>query len=453
MIQAIANFFKFNELQTNFRTEILAGITTFVAMSSILVVNPAILSSAIFLNQPGDLLGQLLIATAIASALSSILMAYAANYPFALAPAMGPNAYLAFSVILGLEMNWRLALSAVLLESVLFLILILTNLHLKIIRAIPASFKFATVVGIGLFVAYLGLAANPAPPTLGAGIIVSDAATITGLGSLRQPSTLMAIFGLLLTAVLLARSVKGAMLWGILTTAILGWLFGIAPSPQGVFALPTLPIDLFGQAIIGFRYLNAEQIWNVIAVTLTLLFVTLFGFMGTLTGLGQQLGCLDQKGNLPRFTQAISAGIVGGTISSCIGMPPPITYLESAAGIVEGGRSGFTAIVVAVLMLGSVFFVPLVAAIPMFAIVPALVLVGVMMMRGVQGINWDDPAEALSSFLIILLMPLTFSLAKALAAGFVVYPIIRAAQGKFRDVTWVMYTLAIASVLYLCSLP
>lgn len=453
MVQSITQFFKFSELETNFRTEILAGITTFVTMSSILVVNPAILSGAIFLNQPGDLLGQLLIATALASALSSILMACVANYPFALAPAMGPNAYLAFSVVLGLQMNWRLALSTVLLQSILMLILIATNLHTKIIRAIPASFKFATVVGIGLFVAYLGLAASPQPPTLGAGIIVPDAATITGLGSLRQPPTLMAIFGLLLTAVLMARSIKGAMLWGILITSVLGWLFGIAPSPQGIFALPTLPIDLFGQSMVGFRYLNAEQVWNVIAATLTLLFVSLFGFVGTLTGLGQQLNSLDQKGNLPRFTQALSAGSLAGVVSSLVGMPPSITYLESAAGIAEGGRSGFTSIVVAVLMLGAGFFVPVVAAIPMFAIVPALVLVGVMMMRGVRGINWDDPAEALSSFLIILMMPLTFSLAKALAIGFVVYPIIRAAQGKYQDVTWVMYVLAIAAVLYFCSLP
>ncbi|MDX2241026.1 MAG: NCS2 family permease [Leptolyngbyaceae cyanobacterium bins.302] len=452
MVSAIAKFFKFNELQTNFRTEILAGVTTFVTLSSVLVVNPAILSSAIYLKQPGDLLGELLVATAISSALSSILLACMANYPFALAPAMGPNAYLAFSVILGLPMNWRLALSTVFLESVLFLVLIATNLHTKIIRAIPASFKYATVVGIGLFIAYLGLAASPEPPTLGAGIIVPDAATVTALGSLRQPPTLMAIFGFLLTAILLARSVKGAMLWGILSTAMLGWIFGIAPTPQGIFALPTLPINLFGQAIAGFKDLNAEQIWNLIAVTLTLLFVTLFGFVGTLTGLGQQLEQLDEKGNLPRLTQTLSAGALGGTLSSLIGMPPPITYLESAAGITEGGRSGFTSIVVAVLMLGSAFFVPVVAAIPTFAITPALILVGVLMMRSVQEINWDDPAEALSSFLIILMMPLTFSLAKALAIGFVVYPIMKAAQGKFRDVSWVIYALAIAAVFYLGSL-
>ncbi|MDX2232149.1 MAG: NCS2 family permease [Leptolyngbyaceae cyanobacterium bins.349] len=453
MFQAIAKFFRFRELHTDFRTEALAGLTTFMTMSSILVVNPAILSSAFFLSQPGDLLGQLLVATAITSALCSVLMGYLANYPFALAPAMGPNAYVAFSLVLGLQMNWRLALTTVLLDGVLFLILIRTNLHTKILRAIPDFFKVATVVGIGLLVAYLALASNPEAPTLGAGIIVADPATITGLGSFRQPTTQLATFGLLLTAVLTARSVKGGMLWGILITAILGWSLGIAPAPQGIVALPELPTDLIGQALIGFQYLTVEQIWNVIAATLTLTFVTLFGFMGTLTGLGQRLDGLDHRGDLPRTTRIYTAGALGTVVGALLGMPPPVTYLESAAGINEGGRSGFTAVVVALLMLGSVFFTPVVAAIPAFAITPALVLVGVLMMQGVREIDWNDPAEAITSFLIILVMPLAFSIAKALAVGFIVYPTLKAAQGKARSISWVMYTLAIISVLYFVSLP
>ena len=452
MFHAIATRFKFRELQTSLRTEILAGTTTFIAMSSVLVVNPAILAEAIFLKQPGDLVGQLLIATALASALSSILFAYIANYPFALAPAMGPNAYLAFSVILGLQMNWRLAMTTVLLDGLLFAILVSTRFHMTLLRAIPTSFKHATIVGIGLFVSYLGLSTNPEPPTLGAGFIVPDPTTTTALGSLSHPATLMAIFGFVLTAVLLARSVKGAMLWGILVTAGLGWISGIAPPPQGLMALPRLPVDLVGQAIAGFQYFSIAQLGDVVAVTLTLLFVTMFGFFGTMTGLGQQLDCLDAKGNLPRMTQTLSAGAAGVVLCSLMGMPPPVTYLESAAGIVEGGRTGFTAIVVAGLMVGSAFFVPVVAAIPTFAITPALVLVGVLMMRSVREINWDDPAESLAAFLIILLMPLTFSIAKAMAAGFVIYPIIKAAEGRFREVHWVMYGLAIASILYFISL-
>jgi AGZA family xanthine/uracil permease-like MFS transporter len=453
MLDAIARFFKFEALQTNYRTEILAGITTFMTMSSILVVNPAILSKGIFLNQPGDLMGQLLIATAITAAFNSIFIACFANYPFALAPAMGPNAYLAFSVILGLSMPWPLALSSVLIMSILFLLLILTKLHIKIIQAIPPFFKYATVVGIGLFIAYLALSTTADPPTLGAGLIVPDPATTTSLGSLRQPPALAAIFGLIFTAVLLARSVKGAMLWGILITAMIGWVFGFAPPPQGIVAFPKLPINLLGQAIWGFRYLSFDQLWNVIVVALTLLFVTLFGFIGTLTGLGQQLDCLDTQGNLPRLTRTLSAGALGSVGGSLLGMPPPVTYLESAAGIVEGGRSGFTALVVAGLMLISAFFAPIVAAIPTFAITPGLVLVGVLMMRGVKEINWTDPAESLTSFLIILIMPLAFSIAKALAIGFIVYPIVQIAQGKASQVSRVMYTLAIASVLYFLSLP
>jgi len=452
MLQAIAHFFKFEDLKTNYRAEILAGLTTFMTMSSVLVVNPAILSSAMFLNQPGDLLGQLLFATAIASAISSILMACLANYPFAMAPAMGPNAYLAFSVIVGLQMQWRLALITVLLSGLLLFVLILTKLHTKILHAIPAFFKYATVVGIGLFVAYLALSAKPVPPTLGAGIIVSDPTTLTSLGSFRQSTTLIAIFGTLLTAVMLARTIKGAMLWGILTTAIVGWILGVAPPPQGIIAFPKLPIDLIGQVFGGFDYLTIEQIWNIVAVTLALLFVTLFGLIGTLTGLGQQLGHLDSKGNLPRLTRALTAGALGTLACAVFGMPPPVTYLESATGIAEGGRSGFTAVVVAVLMLISAFFAPIVVAIPTFAITPALVLVGVLMMRGIKEIDWADPAESFTSFLVILLMPLTFSIAKALAIGFIVYPLIKAAQGDVRQVSGVMYVLAIASALYFVSL-
>ncbi len=452
MLDAIADFFKFETLKTNFRTELLAGVTTFMTMSSILVVNPTILSNAVFLNQPGDLIGQLLIATAIAAALNSVLLACLTNYPFAIAPAMGPNAYLAFSVILGLQMPWQLALFCVLLTGVLLLILILTKLHTTIIRAIPPFFKYATVVGIGLFIAYLALSANAAPPTLGAGLIVPDPATTTSLGSMRQPSALAAAFGLLLTAVLLARSVKGAMLWGILITAMLGWIFGFAPLPQGLIAWPKLPVNLIGQALVGVRYFSLDQLGNMIAVTLTLLFVTLFGFIGTLTGLGQQMDALDAKGNLPRLTRTLSAGAIGTLVGALLGMPPPVTYLESAAGIAEGGRSGFTALVFAGLMLISAFFAPLVAAIPTFAITPALVLVGAMMMGSVKEIDWTDPAESLTAFLIILVMPLAFSIAKALAIGFIVYPIIKAAQGAARQTSWVMYSLAIASILYFVSL-
>lgn len=452
MLQAIADFFKFDALQTNYKTELLAGLTTFMTMSSVLVVNPAILSGAIFLNQPGDLLGQLLTSTAIAAALCSILMACLANYPFALAPAMGPNIYLAYSVILGLQMHWRLALTTVLLDGILLLVLISTNLHTKILSAIPAFFKYATVVGIGFFVTYLALSADPTPPTLGAGIIIADPNTTTTLGSLRQPPTLAAIFGTLLTAILLARSIKGAMLWGVLSTAMIGWLGGIAPPPQGIVSFPKLPFDLVGQVFAGFNYLSIEQLWNVIAVTLTLLFITLFGFVGTLTGLGQQLNCLDGNGNLPRFTRTLSAGAFGVVAGSFVGMPPAVTYLESATGINAGGRTGFTALVVAGLMLGAAFFAPLVAAIPTFAITPALVMVGVLMMRGVQEIDWSDPAESFTSFLMILMMPLAFSIAKALATGFVVYPLIKVAQREARSVSGVMYVLAIASALYFVSL-
>ena len=259
---SLAKFFRFEQLGTTYRTEFLAGVTTFMTMAYILVVNPRILSNAIFLVKPGDLFNQLLTTTAISSAIATALMGLLSNYPFAVAPAMGLNAFFAFSVVLDLQMNWRLALTSVLIESLVFLGLILCNVHIQIIKAIPASLKHATVAGIGLFIAYIGLSGVPEPPTLGAGIIVASKATLTTIGSFRQPATLLSVFGLLLTATLVARRIKGAILWGIFATALLGWILGIAQSPQKIIALPEWPQDLISQAFTGLSYLTPTSIWN-----------------------------------------------------------------------------------------------------------------------------------------------------------------------------------------------
>lgn len=451
-VSSLAQFFKFESLGTTYRTEILAGITTFMTLSYILVVNPKILSNAIFLESPGDLFGELLIATAIPAAVGTALMGCLANYPFALAPAMGLNAFFAFSVVLRLGINWRLALLAVLLESLLFLALILSKWHIQLIRAIPASLKQATVAGIGLFIAYIALSSDPAAPTLGAGIIVSSKVTTTALGSFHRPATLMAVFGLLLTAVLVARRVGGAMLWGILVTAVVGWLLGVTPPPQGILALPRSPVELVGQALTGFQYLTPNEIWNFVAVTLTFLFVTSFDTIGALTGLGQQAGYIDENGELPRSTPALLACALGISFGAVMGTSPSATFLESASGVAAGGRSGFTAIVVAILFLLSIFFAPLLAAIPAFATAPALVMVGVLMMGAVQAINWQEPADAIPAFLVILTMPLTFSIAEALAIGFITYPLIKTAQGHARQLNLPMYILAAISVFYFATL-
>ncbi len=444
----IPEYFRFEDRGTTYRTEVTAGVTTFMTMAYILVVNPTILSNAIFINQPGDLFNQLLVTTGISSAIATALMGVLANYPFAVAPAMGLNAFFAFSVVLDLQMNWRLALMAVLIESLIFIVLILSDIHIQIIKAIPASLKHAAVVGIGLFIAYIGLSGVPEPPTLGAGFIIDSKTTLTTIGSFKQPVTLLSFIGLLITAILVARHIKGGMLWGILATAMLGWILGIAPYPQKIIALPEWPQDIMSHAFTGFSYLTPNGIWNFASVTLTFLFVTSFDSIGALTGLGQQAGYINENGELPRATKSLLANGMGITFGALMGTSPCATYLESASGISEGGRSGFTSIVVAILFLLSVLFTPLFSAVPAFATAPALIMVGFLMMSSVQNINWSDPAEGIAAFLIILTMPLTYSIAEALAIGFIIYPLIKISQGLAHKVNKTIYFLTAISVLH-----
>jgi adenine/guanine/hypoxanthine permease len=238
------------------------------------------------------------------------------------------------------------------------------------------------------------------------------------------------------------------MLWGILATALLGWILGIAPVPEKIVALPEWPQELINQSFTGFSYLTPNQIWNFVSVTLTFLFVTSFDTIGALTGLGQQAGYIDENGELPRATKSLLACAMGATFGALMGTSPSATYLESASGISEGGRSGFTSVVVAALFLLSVFFTPLFAAVPAFATAPALIMVGFLMMSSVQNIDWSDPAQAIAAFLIILTMPLTYSIAEALAIGFIVYPLIKASQGLAHKVNKTVYFLAVISVFH-----
>ena len=442
---AIARFFKFAELGTSLRTEILAGFTTFVTMAYILVVNPAILSNAIFVQESGDLFGELVIATAISSAIASVIMGLFANYPFALAPGMGLNAFFAFSVVLGLGIDWRLALAAVLTEGIIFIIMSFFNVRTLIITAIPECLKRATAVGIGLFIAYIGLSGNPAAPPeggYGAGIIVANTTTKTALGDLGNPVTLMAVFGLLLTSALIARRLKGALLIGILATALLGWILGITPWPQGVVGLPQFPSNLLGQVFVGFSQLNVTNLANFLAVMFVFLFVDVFDTVGTLTGIGIQSGMINDRGELPRANQAFLADAIGTTAGAILGTSTVTSYIESAAGVSEGGRSGFTAIVTAALFVVSIFFIPLLSGIPAFATAATLVIVGVLMAGNVAGINWNDPAESIPCFLTIVLMPLTFSIAEGLAVGFITYPLIKSFQGKAHEVGISIWVLA-----------
>ncbi|MBD2088837.1 NCS2 family permease [Microcoleus sp. FACHB-1515] len=426
--ESIKRFFQFEKLGTNYRTELLASLTTFMTAAPILIVNAHILGNAVFLQQPGDLFEQILVAIALCAAVSSILIGLFANYPFALGTGTGTTALFAFSIVLGMGMNWRLAFTAALVEGILFTALSVSPLRRQLNDAIPNSLKQAMVVGLGLFLSYIALSGKAAPPHLGAGIIVSNTATTTALGALEQPATLMAVFGILLTGFLMVRRVKGALLFGIFGTAILGWLCGVAPLPQGILTLPQFPIDLVGQAIAGVQYLTWSQLGNFVAVVFILLFVSLSDTISSLNVLAGQVDRVKPDGELHRSKQALLSNAIGTVFGALVGSAPVIPYLESASGMFEGGRSGFVAIAVAILFLLSALFSPLFAAIPAFATAPVLIMIGVLMMSCVRFINWDDLAEAIPAFLVILIMPLTFSVADGMAAGFVAHAIVKVAQ-------------------------
>ncbi len=448
MSERISCFFRFEQLGTCYRTELLASLTTFMTTAPILVVNAHILGNAIFLNQPGDLFEQILVALVLCSAIATILIGLFANYPFALGPGTGTAALFTFSIVLDMGMNWRLALTAAFVEGVLFTALSLSPFRRHIIDAIPTSLKQAMVVGLGLFLSYIALSGKVAPPSLGAGIIVTSTATTTALGSLKQPATLIAIAGILITAMLTVRRVKGALLLGVLSTASLGWLSGVAPLPEKILDIPQLPLDLVGQAIAGSQYISWSQLGNFVAAVFILLFVCLADTISSLNVLGQQLKRVKPDGELHRSKQALLSNSLGTVSGALFGSVPVIPYLESASGIFEGGRSGFVAIVVAMLFLVSAWFAPLFAAIPAFATAPVLLMIGVLMMSGVRSIDWNNLAEAIPAFLVILIVPLTFSIADGMAMGFIADAAIKMTQAKKQPVSKSSLTLAGIAVAY-----
>ncbi|MBD3884244.1 NCS2 family permease [Phormidium tenue FACHB-886] len=424
----ISHFFRFEALGTNYRTELLASFTTFMTTAPILVVNAHILGNAVFLQQAGDLFEQILVALVLCSAVTSILVGLLTNYPFALGSGTGTTALFAFSIVLGMGMNWRLAFTAALVEGVLFTALAISPFRRQLNDAIPNSLKQAMVVGLGLFLSYIALSGKVAPPQLGAGIIVASTTTTTALGALHQPATLIAIFGILLITLLTVRRIKGALLLGIFGTATLGWLCGVAPLPHTILSLPQFPQDLIGQALAGVQYLTWAQLGNFVAVVFILLFVSLSDTISSLNVLGHQIDQIKLDGELHHSKQALLSNSLGTVFGAVVGSAPVIPYLESASGIFEGGRSGFVAIGVAILFLLSALFAPLFAAIPAFATAPVLIMIGVLMMSCVRFIDWNDLAEAIPAFLVILIMPLTFSVADGMAAGLITHAVVKVAQ-------------------------
>jgi adenine/guanine/hypoxanthine permease len=422
MGRGIEGFFQLREHGTTVRREVEAGLTTFLTMAYILVVNPLILADA------GVPIEGALFATAVAAGVGSVLMGVLANYPFALAPGMGLNAYFSYTVVLSMGVPWQTALGAVFVSGLVFVLLTLGRIRELAVRAIPRALKLAVGGGIGLFIAFIGLR--------NAGLVVADEATLVSLGPLTSAGVAISLAGLALTGALLARGWKSAIIAGIAATAAAAFLAGIADPPTALVSLPDpsgtfLQMDVAGALRLG-----------LLQVVFVFLFVDLFDTVGTLVGLGQQAGFLTPEGELPRAQRALLADSIATTVGAALGTSTVTSYVESATGVAEGGRTGLTAVTVGALFLLAVFLSPLAASIPAIATAPALIVVGSLMLRGALAIDWSDPTEAIPAFLTLVGMPLTFSIADGLALGFVTYPVVKVLAGRGREVSPLVAILA-----------
>ncbi len=428
----LEKYFNLKENKTTVKTEVLAGITTFMTMAYILAVNPDILSAA------GMDKGAVFTATALSALVGTLVMALYAKLPFALAPGMGLNAFFAFTIVLGMGHSWQFALTAVFIEGLIFILLTVFNIREMIVNSIPINIKHAISVGIGLFIAFIGLK--------NAGIIVSNPATLVSLGDItniaENGGALVAIITLVITGALLAMRVKGALLYGILIGAAIGFPFGISHLPGSFDLTPPSLSPIF----MKFEWTNILTM-DMLLVVFTFLFVDMFDTVGTLIGVSSKANMLDKEGRVPRVKQALMADAVGTTVGAILGTSTVTTYVESAAGVSEGGRTGLTALTTAGLFLLALFFSPLFLMIPGAATAPALILVGAMMMTPVKNINFDDFTESIPVFLTIIMMPLTYSIAEGILFGILSYVILKTLTGKFKDVSIVMIVLAVLFIL------
>ncbi|MBT3382742.1 MAG: NCS2 family permease [Prolixibacteraceae bacterium] len=422
-------FFKLKENNTTVKTEIVAGITTFMTMAYILAVNPDILSAT------GMDKNALFTATALSAFVATLVMALVAKLPFALAPGMGLNAFFAFTVVLGMGYSWQFALTAVFLEGIIFLILTIFNIRELIVNAIPLSLKHAVSVGIGLFIAFIGLQ--------NAGLIVNNDATLVGLGNMGSPAVLIALGGIVLIAVLLALKVKGALLIGIFVATIVGIPLGVTHMPEG--NLVDTPPSL---APIFWKFdFSKVFTFDMLIVLFTFLFVDMFDTVGTLVGVSSKAGMLDKDGKVPRVKQALFADSIGTTFGAMFGTSTVTTYVESASGVAEGGKTGLTSLATAVLFLLALFFAPVFTMVPAAATAPALVLVGFFMMSPILNIKFDDFKESIPAFITIIVMPLTYSIAEGIVFGMLTYVLLKTLTGKFKDISVVMVVLAVLFIL------
>ncbi|HLS54103.1 MAG TPA: NCS2 family permease [Tissierellaceae bacterium] len=427
------SFFQLKEHNTDVKTEVLAGITTFMTMAYILAVNPNILSDA------GMDAGGVFTATALSAAIATLIMALYAKYPFALAPGMGLNAFFAYSVVLGdMGKSWQFALTAVLIEGIIFIALSAVNVREAIFDSIPTSLKNAVSVGIGLFIAFIGLE--------GAEIIVAGDGTLLGLGDLTSGAPIVAVIGILVTAYLFTKEVKGALLLGIIISTIIGIPLGVTILPENFNSIISLPPSV---SEVAFQFVSLEEIfsWEMLVAVFTFLFVDIFDTVGTLAGVASKADMLDEEGKLPRVGKALMADAVGTVAGACLGTSTVTTFVESASGVAEGGRTGLTALSTAGMFILALFFAPLFTLIPSAATAPALVIVGLFMMSPITKIDFDDFTEAIPAFLTIVMMPYAYSIAEGIVFGMISYVVLKSVTGKFKDISITMWLVSIAFIL------
>ena len=424
----LKKLFGFDSTKTTVRTEIVAGITTFLTMSYILAVNPTM-----FGELDGMPVGSVFTSTVLAAIVGCLAMAFVGKLPFGLAPGMGLNAFFVYSVCIGMGYSWQFALTAVLIEGLIFIVLTLTNLREAIVNAIPMSLRNAIGAGIGLFIAFIGLKS--------AGVVVADGATLVALGDVTSGSALLAFIGLVITGFMYSRNVPGAILLGIIITMVIGIPLGVTEF-KGIVSAPESIAPIFCQ----FEF---DKIFSVdmLVVVFTFFFIDMFDTVGTLVGVCTKAKMMDENGNIYRVKQAFMADSIATTAGALLGTSTTTTYVESAAGVAQGGRSGLTALVVGGCFVIAMFFSPLFLSIPSAATAPALIIVGLLMAEQIKNVDFDDFSESIPAFVCMLMMPLTYSISNGILIGMITYVLMNMICGKFKKLSPAMYILAILFIL------
>ena len=432
--------FKLSEHGTDVRTEILAGITTFMTMAYIIFVNPGILSTT------GMPFGSLLVATCLGASLATFLMAFLANYPFALAPGMGLNAFFAFTVVLGMKIPWQVALAAIFIEGVIFILLTCTKVREEVVNSIPKTLKIGVSAGIGIFITFIGLQS--------AGLVVANPAVLVGLSPLRSnlaglcrqlaqdAGGLLALAGLLLMVTLETRRVTGGILIGIVAVTLAGIPLGITKMPAGIVSMPPSLSPIFMK--MDFSMIAQPTFWVIV---LTFFFVDFFDTVGTLVGVASRADMLDKDGRLPKASQALMSDAIGTTAGAVLGTSTVTTFVESASGVEQGGRTGLTALTVGILFLLATFFSPLISIVPACATAPALIMVGGYMMMGFKDMDFSDWTEFFPAIIAFFMMPFAYSIAAGIEFGIVSYVALKLLMGRGKEVNWLLYVLAVLFIL------